>query len=115
MSFTVSNLNVNESRTFDVSGQVISSDQLPNDKGIVCVVNQAIATVSTNGQQTSQDNSEFCIQKQVLAETTKGGLKVFPQPQVVTTPSTGPEAWALLALLPSGVLGFLLRKRSIKK
>lgn len=115
LSFTVSNLNVNESRTFDVSGQVISSDQLPNDKGIVCVVNQAIATVSTNGQQTSQDNSEFCIQKQVLAETTKGGLKVFPQPQVVTTPSTGPEAWALLALLPSGVLGFLLRKRSIKK
>lgn len=116
LSFTVSNLSTNESRTFDISGKVISNDQLPDNKGIVCVVNQAIATMSTDGQQTSQDNSEFCIQKQAVEQpTTKGGLKVFPQPQVATTPSTGPGALPLLALLPSGVLGFLLRKRSVKK
>ena len=67
---------------------------------------------SDNNQQSS-DNSQFCIQKPVLGET-KGGLKVFPAPSVTTTPPTGPEMLPLIGLIPTGVLGFILRKKSYK-
>ncbi|MCL5746958.1 MAG: hypothetical protein M1277_01605, partial [Patescibacteria group bacterium] len=43
--------------------------------------------------------------------TTKGGLTVLPAPKIVATPSTGPEALPLLALLPTGFIGFLIRKK----
>lgn len=112
-SFSIQNLNPGEQRIFVVSGKVVSNDQLPSDKGIVCVVNQVAAS---SDNQKSQDNSEFCIQKAVVtsAPTTKGGLKVFPSPSVTTTPSTGPELLPLLALLPSGAFGFFLRKKAEK-
>ncbi|MCL4415439.1 MAG: DUF11 domain-containing protein [Actinobacteria bacterium] len=116
LSFTIDGLNPNETKTFDIQGKVAPNDQLPNDKGIVCVVNQAVATVEGTGQ-VSQDNSQFCIQKTVLTAetTTKGGLKVFPQPTITTTPSTGPEMWSLLGLIPTGTLGYFLRKKSLIK
>lgn len=117
LSFSIDGLNPNETKTFDIQGKVVPGDQLPNDKGIVCVVNQAIATVEATNQ-ISQDNSQFCIQKQVVTPTqvptTKGGLKVFPQPTVTTTPPTGPEMLPLFGLIPAGALGYFLRKKSVK-
>lgn len=136
LTFSLDNLNPGESRTFTVQGHVDTADKLPSDQAVVCVVNQAIA--NTNDNQRSQDNSQFCITKQVLAAapeqpqqpgfptttkggvvitqpapgTTKGGLKVFPPQPVTSTPPTGPEMIPLLALLPSGALGFFLRKKS---
>lgn len=111
-SFSIQNLNPGEQRTFVISGKIVANDQLPSDKAIVCVVNQVTAS---SDSQRSQDNAEFCIQRDlVAAPTTKGGLKVFPQPTVATTPSTGPELLPLLALLPSGALGFFLRKKTEK-
>ena len=110
-SFSALNLNPSEQRTFVVTGKVVPNNQLPNDKGIVCVVNQVTAA---NGNQQSQDNAEFCIQKQVEQVTTKGGLKVFPPSTTTTTPSTGPEMLSLLALIPSGLMGLFLRKKSTK-
>ncbi len=43
---------------------------------------------------------------------TKGGLSVQPQPTVQTTPETGPEALALLALLPLGFVGRMIQKKA---
>ena len=111
LTFDVGNLAAGESRTFTIAGKVADGGQLPADQGITCVVNQALATAE-NGQQSS-DNSQFCIQKPVLGET-KGGLKVFPAPAVTTTPSTGPEMLPLIGLIPAGVFGFILRKKSYK-
>lgn len=113
IAIQIQNLNPNETQNFDIAGQVFPSDRLPNDRGIICVVNQAIATF--DGKQTS-DNTELCIQKPVITEipVTKGGLKVFPQPKVVKTPPTGPEMLPLMALLPSGALGFFLRRKASK-
>lgn len=115
LTFTVENLAASESRTFNIQGKVVSANDLPNQT--VCVVNQAIAT---SDKQSSQDNAQLCIEKAVPTPipagpiTTKGGLPVMPPAKVVTTPPTGPEALALAALIPTGILGQFLRKRASK-
>lgn len=106
LTFTVDNLLPNETRTFTIQGKVVDSKNLPD--GITCVVNQVSAT--SNSGQMSQDNAQFCMEKPVT--TTKGGLPIAPPAKVTTTPSTGPEALALFALLPGGAMGWLLRKKS---
>ncbi len=108
LTFTTDNLNPGETRTFSVSGKVIDAKGLPD--GVTCVVNQVTAT--TNTDQMSQDNAQFCIQKQAVTTTTKGGLPVLPPPTVTTTPPTGPEFLSLIGLIPAGLSGFFLRKKS---
>ena len=109
LNITVDNLNVNESKTFEIAAQVTTNDRLPNDKGVICVTNQAVALIP--GVQKS-DNSEFCIQKQ--EQVTKDGLKVFTPVEVKKTPATGPEMLPLIGLIPSGIAGFLLRRKASK-
>lgn len=115
LTFSLNNLNPRESRTFTLTAVVVNANELPADRGIVCVVNQAQA--SSNGQLSS-DNAQFCIQKQVLAAqvppVTKGGLKVFPPQPVTAAPPTGPEMLPLIGLLPTGIFGFFLRKKASK-
>lgn len=110
LSFNVGSLNAGASQSFDLTAKVVAANQIPSDKNIICVINQAIATVNS---QTSQDNVQFCIEKKVEQPIeTKGGLKVFPTPAVTVTPPTGPEMLPLLGLLPTGLFGFLLRKKA---
>ena len=112
LTFELGDLKAGESRTFTVVGKTADQDKLPSSQGITCVVNQAISTAN-NGQESS-DNSQFCIEKPVLGETTKGGLKVFPAQPIAKTPATGAEMLGLFGLIPSGVLGFFLRKKTSK-
>lgn len=113
LSFDVNDLNSKESKDFKIVGKVVPINQL-SINNTACIVNQATAT--SNGQ-TSQDNAQFCIEKKVQEQaaptTTKGGLTIYPPTQVITTPPTGPEALPLLALLPTGIAGFILRKKSL--
>ncbi len=114
LSFDLNDVKPNESRMIKITGKITSSDKLPT--GITCVVNQAIA--ATTNQGTSQDNAQFCIDaaKKALEITeSKGGLKVFPPSTAAKTPSTGPEALSLIALVPSAILGFILRRRAVLK
>lgn len=106
LTFTADLLGPNETRNFTVIGKVVDTKDLPN--GITCVVNQVKAT--TNTGQMSQDNAQFCIQKAMA--TTKGGLPIVSPSPITTTPPTGPEMLPLMALLPGGLAGFLLRKKS---
>lgn len=126
-SMTVNDLKPNESRKLMLVGRVVDASQLPGDQMITCVVNLVTASADN---QSSADNAQFCIEKGGQAVTvtqpgqptvvqpaqpgvtTKGGLKVFPSAPVKTTPPTGPEAFALFALLPSAGIGYFLRKRS---
>ncbi|HSX40136.1 MAG TPA: hypothetical protein VLF68_00840 [Candidatus Saccharimonadales bacterium] len=113
LTFTMTNLAAGETRTVNLSGTVAGANSLPSDQGITCPVNQANATAD-NGQ-TAQASSQLCIQKQGVPTAnvpTKGGLTVFPAPTVTTTPPTGPEALALLGLIPTAAAGFVLRKKS---
>jgi hypothetical protein len=45
------------------------------------------------------------------APTTKGGLPVYKPTQTTQTPETGPEAYALISLVPAAALGFYLRSK----
>lgn len=116
LTFDVTSLAANETRTFTVSGKVAASNDLPSDQMTTCVVNQSKAIA---GNQTSQDNAQFCLQKPGIAQptptqapTTKGGLPIMQPQPVKTTPPTGPEALALIGLLPAGLFGALLRKKA---
>ena len=117
LTFTVDKLNPNETKVFFVEGKTVNRDSYPKDQGTVCVVNQAIATFD---KKSSQDNSQFCIQKDAVPlqeqapadpSQSKGGLPVYPPSTTTTTPPTGPEALALFGLLPAGALGIWLRRK----
>lgn len=130
LTFETTDLKANETRTFTVTGKVASSNSIPQNQGVSCVINQAQGIVDGKA---SQDNAQFCIQQPttpvsgtgpskggVIAEpvipmTTKGGIKVFPPPMVTTTPATGPELFALIGLIPGAGLGFFLRKSAISR
>lgn len=106
LSFEVTNLNAGETRTFDVQGKTAAENQLPATAGIVCITNQATATLD-DGRLTA-DNSQLCVEKKVIAAqvvVTKGGV-------VTQIPSTGPELYSLLILVPSALLGVVLRKKA---
>lgn len=112
LTFQIDNIAPSETKTFNLSGKTASFDKLP---GVVCVINQSIAS---SGNISTQDNAQLCIEKVVptvqIPGATKGGLKVFPAPATKGgTPPTGPEALYLLAFLPTGALGYFLRKKSI--
>lgn len=110
LTFTINNLGAGQSQTFFVSGKVVDSSLMPSDQGVVCLINQATGTDSNN--DTNSSSSQFCVQKSVLGASQP---QVFTTTQVTTTPSTGPEMLPLLALLPGGLGGFILRKKSFKK
>lgn len=109
LTIDVGDLAPSETKTFTFTTKVVSQDKLPADKATVCVVNQAVVTADS---QKAQDNAQFCIEKQVLGVPTKGGLRVFPPPSISVTPPTGPEMLALAALIPSGLAGIFLRRKS---
>jgi|SRR3989344_727306 len=110
LTFEVGNLGAGQSQTFDIQAKVADSGSLPADQGITCVVNQVSGTADS---MQSSDNAQFCVEKLVLG-VTKGGLKVFPAPQVTTTPPTGPEMFALIGLIPAGGFGMFLRRKTSK-
>lgn len=107
LSFEIDNLNPGATQTIYITGQIVPNGNLPQDKGVVCVTNQAKA--STSEGQNFTDNAGFCIQ---IPQTTKGGLPVMPPPPVKTTPATGPEMLPLLGMFPTALIGLFLRKKS---
>jgi uncharacterized repeat protein (TIGR01451 family) len=110
LTFQVNNLAINETRSYTITGKVVDGTLIPiNQDSVVCVVNQATATDVDNSSRVSQDNAQFCIQKSNVATTTK---VTFP---ITTTPKTGAESLALIALIPTGISGLMLRKHAINK
>ena len=109
LTFTINDLGAGQSKTYVVSGKIADANSLPTDQGIMCLTNQAAATDS-NGLMNSA-SSQFCVQKSILGTSEP---QVFSTPVVVKTPATGPEMLPLFALLPGGLAGFILRKKSIK-
>lgn len=103
LTFTISNLGAGQSTgVFNITGRISDSNLLPSDQGIVCMINQANGT--DNNGVTHASSSQFCVEK--------GVLSITAPVKIVATPSTGPEMLPLLALLPGGLGGFILRKKS---
>lgn len=108
ITFNVGQLNPGASQTYYVIGRFEATTSLPANTNITCVVNQAIATA--NNQPQAQDNSQVCVEKNVA---TNGGQTVYAAPTAKTTPSTGANPFALLALIPAAFAGLKLRKIAI--
>lgn len=115
LALTIDKLNKNETRDYTIRATI--DNQIPSNQTI-CLTNQAQIT---QGSQISQDNSQFCITSaKSLADsssssnntTTKGGLPVYRSGNSKHTPSTGPEDLAVFGLIPTGALGWFLRKKT---
>nr|MBI5455394.1 DUF11 domain-containing protein [Candidatus Levybacteria bacterium] len=102
ITFNIDKLEVNEVRTLELTAKIVEDSKLPLDQGVICTLNYV--AVQSGGDR-SEDNSQFCIQRNVLSVTTP----------IVATPATGPEMLPLISLIPGGLAGFILRKRAIKK
>ena len=107
LTYTLKDLKAKESRTNDLVVKVVQEADLPVQNGDVCAVNQSF--VQANGMS-DQDNVTFCIEKKKMV--TKGGLPVKPAPVVTQAPPTGPEMAALFALIPAGLSGLILRRKT---
>lgn len=102
LAFDVDNLLPSETRIFNILGRIVDVNQLSFSEKVICLANQVIAVVPDPAA--GQDNSQFCIEK------TKGGFPVFPPAPITITPATGPESLVLLALIPIGIAGWMLKK-----
>ncbi len=114
--FTIDELKAKENKVFFIEGKVVTNDKLPADPKERCVINSAIASIN---DKRSQDNIQVCVSKTISPQTTtsnststKGGLPIYAPSNTKTTPDTGPEAWALIGLLPAGALGVWLRRKT---
>ncbi len=142
LSIKLASLDANEVRDFYVQAKVNAKEKLPADQNIVCVVNQSIVTAAdktaqdnaqfciektktvptivsnqptTKGGQPNVPGTTTTKGGQPVAKnptTTKGGLPVYPPTKATTTPQTGPEAIALIGLIPSAIGGMLLRRKT---
>jgi uncharacterized repeat protein (TIGR01451 family) len=109
VTYTIGVLKPGETKTVELNAATAAQNDLPANQGNTCVTN--IARAHTENLA-SEDTASYCIQVLNGVPTTEGGLPVYPEPQVTSTPKTGPEALALAALLPGVITGYLLRKRS---
>ncbi len=86
-----------EEKVFYIKTKFVGQNQLPADKGLICVVNKAQAY---NNNVSDDDTAQFCVEKQVQG--------------VVKVPAAGPEMGAVLLAGEGLILGFglLLKKKS---
>lgn len=109
LTFTIPSLVAGASREFIVTAKVVDEGSLPSTAGITCVSNSAHAVDSSGAA--ADDMSQVCIQKNVFSTPTP---EVFQKVPVNQIPATGPELYSLIALIPTGIAGIMLRKKSSK-
>jgi len=108
ITFEVNNLEAGRVQQFIFNTKVVDNNQLPQDQATICVVNQVNAI--ENSGAVAADSSQLCITKQIV-ETTQTP-KVFTTVPPKSIPNTGPEMLPLLGLIPAGLAGFTLRRKS---
>ena len=101
LTISIDKLEVGEVRTLNLNAKIVDEKNLPLDQGVICTLNHVLVQ---SGGDTSEDSTQFCIQHAVLGATTP----------ITTTPATGPEMLPLLSLIPGGLAGLILRKKSYK-
>jgi len=110
VTYTINDLKKGESNEQTIAVTLSEAAKLPSDQGVICLTNKARAT-DTNGNA-AEDASGFCVQKQAGAIPTKSLPQVQSTVPPKSIPSTGPEMLPLLGLIPAGITGLILRKKS---
>lgn len=109
LKFSVQKLQPGKTVTFTIVGKTANDAALPQDKTVVCPVNTVKA--AENNGNTASSSTQICIEKNIVVSG-QVPPKVYQTPPMQTTPSTGPEVLGLIALIPSGLAGLVLRKKS---
>lgn len=113
ITIKIDKLNPKESKKYIVEAKIKDAQSINIDEGIICTVNQATLT---KDRDESRDISQFCIVTKNTATYPKGGFPVQSSPKMSQTPSTGAGLIGLIALIPIGGAGIILRRKiSIKK
>lgn len=97
ISYTIGNMSSGAENVYYIKAQIAGQNQLPSNKGLMCLVNKAHAY---NGTVSDEDTAQFCVEKQV----TPGKV----------TPSSGPEFGMLLvagSTLMAGA-GIMLKRKT---
>lgn len=104
ISYTITGLakGATDERSFSI--KIGEASTLPQTQGILCLTNNSKAT--DNNGSVATDASSFCVEKNFVTP------EIFNKVPVKSTPSTGPELLPLLGLIPAGIAGFALRRKS---
>lgn len=108
LTFNIGTLEAGKKAEFIINGKIFEEKNLPNNQAVTCVTNNVKAKDSSSSE--ASDSSQFCIEKNVLgaAPTPEIFVKIPPK----SIPATGPEMLPLLGLIPAGITGFYLRRKS---
>jgi uncharacterized repeat protein (TIGR01451 family) len=104
ITYIIKNLASGQSNDQTVVATIANVDSLPKDQGVMCLTNNVKG--NDNQSDVANDSSTFCIQKEAMTP------KVFTTIPPKSIPNTGPEMLPLLGLIPAGIAGFTLRKKS---
>jgi uncharacterized repeat protein (TIGR01451 family) len=108
INFVVGSIPAGQKVEYVITAKTATEANLPANQAVTCVTNNVTAT-ATDGS-TANDNSQLCIEKQVLGATPTPVIQ--QKPQVKNIPATGPEMGILFGLAPLGLAGFYLRKKT---
>lgn len=107
ITYTISGLDPNAVNEQVFVARIGDSNGFNQNGGVACLTNTASAT-DNNGTQ-ANDSAQFCVQTTIAANPTP---QVFPGVPVKKVPETGPELFSLIGLIPVGIAGMTLRKKS---
>lgn len=106
ITFTIPELKAGETKTYTFNTKL--ADHTRFTYSVVCDITNVV-TVKTTGAQ-DDDAARFCVEiPGKNPPVTKGGQPVYPVPPAKTTPPTG--AGALMALIPMGLAGIVMRRK----
>lgn len=100
--FKIKDLKAGEIRELEVKARVISANNFPTSKNLICVINTAQAAAEN---EKDRDTAQLCVERKVLG---KGVPTVLPP--------TGPENWlaVILGSIIAAATGLFLVKVSKK-
>lgn len=108
VTFTIAQLNAGETKTYTFNAKL--ADHTKFTQPVACDITNRVTAKAEKAQDS--DEARFCVEiPGKNPPVTKGGQPVYPTPNVTTTPPTG--AGALLALIPMGLAGIIMRRKNI--
>lgn len=105
ISYTISNLEAGKSNTQTFVARIANSSNFSD--AVTCLTNNVSA--NDNNGTSATDKAGFCVEK---AATALPQPKIFKEAPPKTIPQTGPELLPLLSLIPAGITGYFLRRKS---
>ena len=109
ITYTITNLEAGKSNTQTFVTKIANRDNLPQNQAVTCI-NNTVKVTDNNGNN-AQDSSALCIETSITMTPTPTPM-VFNKVPVKDVPKTGPELLALVGLIPAGLTGLVLRKKS---